>query len=110
MKRLWGILFLFMAVLILNGCILSASPSSEEVTVKADISSTFEIKTLVTPTNIVWSLDGVAIKGATTKSYIYIPQTADAGGTASADNIFNNLFLGNLSYSNGSVSNTFTVS
>jgi hypothetical protein len=78
MRRLLGFLFLFMAVVLLNGCILSASPPSP-VTLKVLEPCTFEIRTFPIPTNFIWTLDGVVVPAFKTRYYTYIPGTADIG-------------------------------
>jgi hypothetical protein len=65
-RRLSGVLFLFMAVVMLNGCILKSTPSTQAVAVPAGDSCAFSIKTLLPPTSVVWTLDTVVIPGATT--------------------------------------------
>lgn len=79
MRRLWGIGFLFMAVVLLNGCILSASPSSSAVSVTAGDSISFGIKTLGTPTSVTWTLDSTVVSGATTRYFTYTPDTTAVG-------------------------------
>jgi hypothetical protein len=78
-RRFSGVLFLFMTVVLLNGCILKSSPSTQTVIITAGKSCAFSIKTLVTPTSVVWSLDTAVIIGATTRDYTYSPGSVDIG-------------------------------
>ena len=78
-RRLSGVLFLFMAVALLNGCILKSTPSEQSVAIAAGDSCAFSIKTLLTPTSVVWSLDTVEIEDVTTLDYTYTPKSADVG-------------------------------
>ncbi len=78
-RRLSGVLFLFMAVVLLNGCIIKSTPSTKTVSIAAGDSCAFSIKTLLTPTSVVWSLDSVEIEDVTTLDYTYTPKSADVG-------------------------------
>ncbi|HEY9162489.1 MAG TPA: hypothetical protein VIS94_15530 [Desulfomonilia bacterium] len=78
-RRLSGVLFLFLAVVLLNGCITKSTPSTQTLSIAAGDPCVFSIKTLVAPTSIVWSLDEVEIIGATTLDYTYTPKSADVG-------------------------------
>ena len=78
-RRLWGVLFLFMAVVLLNGCILKSTPSTQSLSISAGDPCTFSIKTLGTPTNVVWTLDTVIVSEGTALDYIYTPKSADIG-------------------------------
>jgi hypothetical protein len=78
-RRLSGVLFLFMAVVLLNGCITKSTPTTKTLSIAAGDSCAFSIKTLMAPTSVVWSLDGVEITGATTLDYTYTPKSADVG-------------------------------
>jgi hypothetical protein len=62
-RRLSGVLFLFMAVVLLNGCILKSTPSEQSVAIASGDSCTFSIKTLLKPMSVVWTLDDVVCPG-----------------------------------------------
>ncbi len=78
-RRLSGILFLFMAVVLLNGCILKSAPSEQTVAIAAGDSCAFSIKTLLKPTSVVWSLDDAVVLEGIGLEYTYTPKFADIG-------------------------------
>jgi len=77
-RRLSGVLFLFMAIVLLNGCILKATPDNTNV---VSIASGTTLDFTVCATSATsWYLDDVKVADGST--YTYAPTDADVGDHA----------------------------
>jgi hypothetical protein len=74
-RRLSGVLFLFMAVILLNGCILSFTPDNAAVVTIA--SGTTQDFTVTATSATSWYLDDVKVTEG--KTYTYAPTDAEVG-------------------------------
>ena len=74
-RRLSGVLFLFMAIVLLNGCILKATPDNTNVVSIA--SGTTQDFTVTATSATSWYLDDVKVADGST--YTYAPTDADVG-------------------------------
>ena len=68
-------LFIFMLIAILSGCILSKSPTTDDVTMNLGDPMTFSVNVFPNSATYTWTLDSLPLSN-TEKSYVY---TAEAG-------------------------------
>ena len=78
MKRLSMCIMIGLLVILIQGCIMSSTPSSP-VSVSTGDSITFKVTVFPANITVQWYVDDILISGATDKSYTYSPSEGDAG-------------------------------
>ena len=75
MRKSGVLLFIFMLTVMLSGCILSKTPTTNSVAIPLGEPMTFNVKVFPSNATYAWTLDGASLS-ITSKSYVY---TAAAG-------------------------------
>ena len=72
MKKSLVIFIMLLAAAMLNGCILTHTPTEDPVVLAPGVAKTFSVTVFPAPLKYVWSVDGVVDTAATGKTYSYM--------------------------------------